>query len=118
MHYNLTTMKTIHVPSFAPKDKHPKIFEMYDSLLDGETMLIENDHDPLPLYYQMIAERGPVFTWEYVERGPEDFKVQITKTVPQDNPDHDPHLQKKVEAFQRLGVDHSCKTDPKSGQEN
>jgi len=38
-----------------------------------------NDHDPKPLYYQFQAELGPVFAWDYLETGPEVWKVRITK---------------------------------------
>lgn len=38
-----------------------------------------NDHDPVPLRYQFNAEFPDAFSWEYVERGPEDFRVKITK---------------------------------------
>ncbi|MBP6508809.1 MAG: DUF2249 domain-containing protein, partial [Opitutaceae bacterium] len=38
-----------------------------------------NDHDPVPLYYQFTAEFPEAFAWEYLERGPEEFRVKITK---------------------------------------
>jgi uncharacterized protein (DUF2249 family) len=33
----------------------------------------------VPLRYQFEAEFPDAFSWEYVERGPEDFRVKITK---------------------------------------
>ena len=71
--------KTIDVRPIVPKEKHPAIFAMFNSLLDGETMQLINDHDPKPLYYQMQAENKGQFEWEYVEQGPEVWKVNIKK---------------------------------------
>ena len=45
----------------------------------GESFLLINDHDPKPLYYQFLHERKGLFAWEYVEQGPELWKVKITK---------------------------------------
>ena len=40
-----------------------------------------NDHDPAPLRYQLEATRPDQFRWEYVEKGPEEWAVDITKTA-------------------------------------
>lgn len=42
-------------------------------------MLFINDHDPVPLYYQFACEHGGTFRWEYLEQGPETWRVRITK---------------------------------------
>ena len=42
-------------------------------------MELTNDHDPKPLYYQFLMERENQFTWEYVEEGPDLWKVVIGK---------------------------------------
>lgn len=74
-----TNNKTIDVRPIVPREKHPSIFAMFDSLKSGEVMLLINDHDPKPLYYQMEAENKGQFEWEYVEQGPEVWKVNIKK---------------------------------------
>jgi len=38
-----------------------------------------NDHDPKPLYYQLMAERPGLIDWTYLEEGPETWQVRITK---------------------------------------
>ncbi|MHB1250237.1 MAG: DUF2249 domain-containing protein [Polaromonas sp.] len=38
-----------------------------------------NDHDPKPLYYQFDAEHPGEFTWDYLESGPETWRVRIGK---------------------------------------
>ncbi len=75
----MVTVQTLDVTKIEPRHKHPTIFKHFDELEPGESFMIENDHDPKPLYYELIAERGPIFTWEYLEKGPEIYLVQIRK---------------------------------------
>ena len=69
----------LNVTLLEPKLKHPTIFVRFDELISGESLTLLNDHDPKPLYYELAAERGEIFTWEYLEQGPELWKVKITK---------------------------------------
>lgn len=71
---------TIDVRPIMPRERHPLIFATFDRLAAGEAFLLVNDHDPRPLYYQFKAERGEVFEWDYLELGPEVWKVRITRT--------------------------------------
>ena len=65
--------------NIVPRERHPKIFNTFDSLKKGEMMVLINDHDPKPLKYQLDAERTGQLDWKYVEQGPEIWKVEITK---------------------------------------
>ena len=38
-----------------------------------------NDNDPKPLYYQFKAELVQAFEWDYLESGPEVWKVRIAR---------------------------------------
>ena len=69
--------QTVIAPDFPPREKHPTIFKAFDSLQTGEFMLLVNDHDPKPLQYQFMIERENDFTWEYLEEGPDLWKVAI-----------------------------------------
>ncbi len=71
--------KTIDVREIIPRERHPLIFSTFHGLAPGEEFLLVNDHDPKPLYYQFQAELGEPFLWEYLERGPEVWKVRIGK---------------------------------------
>ncbi|MCF8565326.1 DUF2249 domain-containing protein [Alicyclobacillus tolerans] len=68
---------TVNATEYPPHLKHKVIFETFDGLNPGETMLLVNDHDPVPLQYQFKLERPDLFTWEYIERGPEWFRIKI-----------------------------------------
>jgi uncharacterized protein (DUF2249 family) len=74
-----TFAKVINVPDYPPREKHPTIFNGFDELKSGEFMQIVNDHDPRPLQYQFMMERTDEFTWEYLEQGPETWRVAIGK---------------------------------------
>lgn len=71
--------KVCDVRGMVPRERHPKIFATFEALAPGEAMLLVNDHDPKPLWYQFQMEHEGRFDWQYEEQGPEDWKVRITK---------------------------------------
>jgi uncharacterized protein (DUF2249 family) len=73
----LTGELQLDVRVIAPRDRHELIFDTYASLLPNETFILINDHDPKPLYYQFSAEHPGQFTWDYLEKGPEVWRVRI-----------------------------------------
>ncbi|MFP3901302.1 MAG: DUF2249 domain-containing protein [Acidimicrobiia bacterium] len=71
-------MQTLDVRPMHPRVRHENIFDRLDQLPTGETLRLVNDHDPAPLRYQLDATRPGQFRWDYVERGPEEWAVDIT----------------------------------------
>ena len=69
--------KVVDVRTVAPRDRHPLIFRTFEALAPGETFLLVNDHDPKPLYYLFAAEQAGRFTWDYLEQGPEVWRVRV-----------------------------------------
>jgi uncharacterized protein (DUF2249 family) len=69
----------LDVRTLAPRERHPLIFRTFDELNPGQTFVLVNDHDPKPLYYQFLYERENQFTWEYLDQGPDVWRVQIGK---------------------------------------
>lgn len=69
--------KELDVRQEIPARRHTLIFETYDALGAGDDFVLVNDHDPKPLYYQFAAEHADKFTWEYLEQGPDVWKVRI-----------------------------------------
>ena len=69
----------IDVRTIAPRERHPLIFSTFDALQPGQALELVNDHDPKPLYYQFNAELPGQFEWTYLERGPETWRVAITR---------------------------------------
>jgi uncharacterized protein (DUF2249 family) len=72
---------TLDVREEPPARRHELIFERYNQLAPGEGYVLVNDHDPKPLYYQFEAEHKGDFTWEYVESGPEVWRVDIGRSA-------------------------------------
>ena len=75
------SLRNADVRVIPSRDKHPTIFKTFDSLASGQAMLILNDHDPKPLRYQFQAEHQGQFEWEYLQSGPEVWKVRIAKAA-------------------------------------
>lgn len=72
-------LKILDVRGTPPPQRHPLIFQTFEGLRPGEAFILVNDHDPKPLYYQFRYEREGQFTWEYLEEGPEVWRVRIGK---------------------------------------
>ncbi|MBK6611265.1 MAG: iron-sulfur cluster repair di-iron protein [Sphingobacteriales bacterium] len=102
----------LNVTLLEPRMKHPTIFAWFDKLNEGEDFTIHNDHDPKPLYYQLLGERGNIFTWEYLEQGPEWWKVKIGKRKLHDNDETIGQLAakdlRKAQIFKKYGLDFCC----------
>lgn len=102
----------LNVTLLEPRAKHPTIFQRYDELAQGESLTIHNDHDPKPLYYQLLGERGNVFTWEYLEEGPEWWRIKIRKNIAGENEETLGELAvkdlRKAEVFKKYGIDFCC----------
>jgi peroxiredoxin-like protein len=72
--------EALDVRSLPPPRRHQTIFALLDRLPMGEALTLVNDHDPLPLRYQLEATRGhDAYGWEYLEAGPEVWRVRIRR---------------------------------------
>jgi regulator of cell morphogenesis and NO signaling len=102
----------LNVTLLEPRQKHPTIFLRYDALKEGKSLTIHNDHDPKPLYYQLLGERGNTFIWEYLEEGPEWWKVRITKRIAGENDETLGQIAakdlRKAQIFKKHGIDFCC----------
>lgn len=102
----------LDVTVLDPREKHPTIFKRFDELQPGASLIIHNDHDPKPLYYQMLGELGNVFSWEYTEQGPAWWKVILTKREAGENDETLGEIAakdlRKAEVFRKYGLDFCC----------
>ena len=69
----------LDVRHLIPAERHRMIFEKWFELSPGAGYVLVNDHDPKPLRYQFEAEWPGQFTWDYLEQGPELWRVRIGK---------------------------------------
>ncbi|HNR07862.1 MAG TPA: iron-sulfur cluster repair di-iron protein [Saprospiraceae bacterium] len=106
------TDNMLDVTLLEPRMKHPTIFAGFDALAEGQSLVIHNDHDPKPLYYQLLGERGNVFNWEYLTEGPRWWKVRITKRRADEQDETLGQIAakdlRKAEVFKKYGLDFCC----------
>jgi regulator of cell morphogenesis and NO signaling len=102
----------LDVTLLEPINKHATIFQRFHALKPGENLIIHNDHDPKPLYYQMKEELGDIFHWDYLQEGPDWWKIRLT---PQTSPVSERTLGDLVVkepgnagVFQKFGLDFCC----------
>lgn len=64
-----------------PSQRHETIHAAFDELDAGEELIVVNDHDPQPLFYEFRAERDAFDEDGYAveQRGPEEFVATLPK---------------------------------------
>ncbi|HEX7067137.1 MAG TPA: DUF2249 domain-containing protein [Candidatus Limnocylindria bacterium] len=77
----VTDDRILDVRSEPPIRRHALIFDTFGALDPGAAFVLVNDHDPKPLYYQFAAENAGEFSWDYLEQGPEVWRVRIGRTA-------------------------------------
>jgi uncharacterized protein (DUF2249 family) len=74
-----STIVTFDVRGMTPGERHQAIVARLDALQLGETLRLVSDHDPAPLYAQLLAEHPNLFAWELEQEGPEAWVIRIQK---------------------------------------
>ena len=81
----MKTLTTVDVRATPPMHRFDTIMSAYEALPEGEAMHLIVDHDPKCMYYTLQALRGDeTFDFEYVEDGPIDWQVIVTKRAVDD----------------------------------
>lgn len=101
---------TIDVRILTPKEKHPTIIQTLQSAEEGEIVEIINDHDPIPLFYQLQALFHGGINWNYVSNGPDVWQVEISKKASpvilvKDLVKKNPN---SITVFRKFGIDYCC----------
>lgn len=73
------TPAQVDVRAMPARERHPTIFKASRALATGESMELVNDHDPRPLFHQFQQEAPGQFAWQYLEAGPDTWRVRITR---------------------------------------
>ena len=74
-------MSELDVRRLPAREKHPTILRLLDELPVGGALRVVNDHDPVPLQTLLQRLGGDAFGWEYVQQGPDEWRVDIRKTA-------------------------------------
>ncbi len=55
------------------------VLSHFDSLPVGEKMILINDSDPSYVFNELEEKRFGKFEWDYIEEGPDVWKVSLAK---------------------------------------
>lgn len=69
----------IEAQSIPPAQRHAFIFQSFDNLEGGDSLVIVNNHDPIPLLRQFQEARPEKFAFEYIEQGPKVWRLRLIK---------------------------------------
>jgi|GEM_PF-1090973 uncharacterized protein (DUF2249 family) len=92
----------LDVRPMIARERHELIFRYLDRLAVGERFVLINDHDPKPLYYQLMAERPGAFAWDSRQTGPMEWTVTVSRLQACEPlaaaalPQHLPHISPKT----------------------
>jgi len=76
---NSRDIPEIDVRQIPPGQRHPTIFGALAALAPGGAMHVTSDHDPWPLRQQIEERYAGAFGWLELERGPDVWRVQISR---------------------------------------
>lgn len=71
----------IDVRQIARGGRHPRVFARYARLAPGESFVLVNSHDPKPLRREFESRFSGGFSWDYLQAGPEEWRVRIGRVA-------------------------------------
>lgn len=71
----------IDVRRIARGGRHPRVFARYARLAPGEAFILVHSHDPKPLRREFEAIHAGAFSWDYLQAGPEEWRVRIGRVT-------------------------------------
>lgn len=70
----------LDVRPVEPRERFERIMGAYEALPVGATLDLTVDHEPSCMYYTLKAlHGGESFSFEYLEQGPEVWRVEVTR---------------------------------------
>ena len=78
----MSAVVLLDVRPVEPRDRFDRIMGAFEGLVPDQTLELTVDHDPKCMYYALRATRGEdAFAFEYLEDGPETWRVRVRKTI-------------------------------------
>lgn len=71
------TEHILDVRSETPSRRHGLVLDTCRALRIGEGFVLANDLDLKPLRHQLEVEQAGAYGWDYLEQGPEVWRVRI-----------------------------------------
>lgn len=79
--------RVVDVRDIEPRFRHAIIFRLFENLMPDATLQLIAPHAPRPLHAQFEMRYGDGFRWNYLEEGPEVWRVRLERlTAPADAP--------------------------------
>lgn len=78
--FESTAVPEIDVRDLKPHRRHDVLTTIFGDLGPAEAVVLINDHDPKPLYYELRSMYGDVIEWEYVTQEAGEWIIAIEKT--------------------------------------
>jgi uncharacterized protein (DUF2249 family) len=69
----------LDVREVLPFERHERIFDAWHALPVGDEILLTNDHEPRPLFYQFQAEYPGEFEYSVEQRGERWWEARIKR---------------------------------------
>jgi uncharacterized protein (DUF2249 family) len=73
--------RIIDVRQISPRVRHTVILQFVDNLAPGQSLQIQNDHDPVLFRRQLEMRSAGLFGWTYLEEGPDIWRVRISRVA-------------------------------------
>jgi uncharacterized protein (DUF2249 family) len=71
---------TLDVREMPHSQRHPAIHKRFQGLSPGQAFVLVVDHGPKPVLFELDFLQKGKFIWNYLEQGPEVWRVQMAKT--------------------------------------
>lgn len=113
----LSETVTLDVRTLPPAERHPRIFQLWEALPEGGSLILLVDHDPKPLHHTFRVEEPGRFEWRPLESGPVQWKIEIRRLAQSPVQDLSPEMPVRdvaarfpetKEVLFRHGVDQCC----------
>lgn len=78
-HQQTAQVTAMDLRQMAAHERRPRVFDQFDHMQAGDILLLTHSHHSTPLFYLLLAEAPLRFTWEYLEQGPECWRIKICK---------------------------------------
>ena len=74
--------KELNLCEVPRAQRHPLVFERFDTLALGESFVLKTDHNPVLLNREMENVRPGQVDWEHINRGPGTYLIRIRRVAP------------------------------------
>lgn len=75
----MSNTQTLDARTLSPVNRLSTILGTYKALNRGDTLLLTNNHNPVPLKAVLQTQSPDGFEWVASQLGPEEWQVRITK---------------------------------------